>query len=148
MKAKKRLLSLLLCGAMLFSLLPTTAFAASNRTVNSASELRSAVNSAGNGDTITLGADIDFPMGDSETIEGVYKSRFVTTTVYQSWIRERLLLGWTRYDEGITSTVIHLPDDPDGISYKPGEPNTRSRDLDATCGIRSTAAILRALPAR
>lgn len=134
-KSPKRIGALFLSFALCLSLLPTTAFAANNRTVNSASELRDAVNSAGNGDTITLGADIDFPVGDSETIEGVYKSRFVTTTVYQSWIRERLLLGWTRYDEGITSTVIHLPDDPDGISYKPGEPNTRSRDLDATCGI-------------
>lgn len=131
---KKRLLSTLLALAMCLSLVPTTAFAA-NRTVNSASELRSAVNSAGNGDTITLGADIDFSLGDWETIEGVYQNRSVSTTVSQTWIRERLIFSWEVYDRGTTSTTIHLPDDPDGIMYRPNVPDTRSRDLDAICGV-------------
>lgn len=80
MKAKKRLLSLLLCGAMLFSLLPTTALAAGKTVdVYTTTDLRNAVRNAGDGDTIKLGTDIAFSVGDFESVDGVYQ-RTVTTT--------------------------------------------------------------------
>lgn len=96
MKSKnlKRIGALFLSLALCLSLLPTTAFAASNKTVNSASELRNAVNSAGNGDTITLGANINFSLGDWKTIKGVYQNRSVSTTVRQTYIVEKLGFSW------------------------------------------------------
>lgn len=132
---KRRILSVLTALALCLSLLPTTALAASTRMVNTASELRSAVRNAGSGDVIKLGADINFPVGDWEIIEGVYQSRFVTTTVTETWILERLLLGWEFYSRGTTSTTIYIPDDPYGIPYRPSVPDTRSRNLDAYCGL-------------
>ena len=134
MKAKKRLLSLLLCGAMLFSLLPTTAFAAGKTVdVYTTTDLRNAVRNAGDGDTITLGANIDFPVGDSETIEGVYQNRSVTTTAIQTWVLERLILSWEVYSSGTTSSSFSIPDDP--AVYRPNVPNTQVKDVDAYCGL-------------
>lgn len=134
---KRRILSVLTALALCLSLLPVSALAANVRTVTTASQLRDAVRNAGSGDTIKLGADINFPAGDWETIEEVYQARFVTTTVTETWILERLIFSWEVYDRGATSSgTIHIPDDPYGIGYRPGEPDTRGRNLDATCGLR------------
>ncbi len=137
MKSKnlKRIGALFLSLALWLSMLPTTAFAASNKTVNSANELRNAVNSAGNGDTITLGADIDFSLGDWKTIKGVYQGRSVTTTVRQTYITEKLGFSWQFYTRGETSATatIDIPGDP--VTYRPGVPDTRSKALDALCGV-------------
>ena len=80
-KSQKRIGALFLSLALCLSMLPTTAFAASSKTVNSASELRNAVNSAASGDTITLGADITLSAADVETVEGVYKFSHPTQTL-------------------------------------------------------------------
>lgn len=132
---KRRILSVLTALALCLSLLPTTALAASTRTVNTASELRSAVRNAGSGDVIKLGADINFSLGDWETVTGVYRNRSVATTVSETWILERLIFSWEVYSRGTTSATIHIPDDPDGIMYRPNVPDTRSRNLDAICGV-------------
>lgn len=76
---KRRLLSGLLTLALVFSLLPTTALAA-DRTVNSASELQNAINNAGNGDTIKLGANITFNNSSQiQTVADVYKNWEILT---------------------------------------------------------------------
>lgn len=72
----KRFLSILLCAAMIVGLMPMTAQAATTTTVNSASELQNAINNAGDGDTIKLGANITF--NNSSQIKTV-------ADVYQNW---------------------------------------------------------------
>ena len=139
MKAKKRLLSLLLCGAMLFSLLPTTALAAGKTVdVYTTTDLRNAVRNAGDGDTIKLGTDIAFSVGDFESVDGVYQ-RTVTTTLYDQHVWERWLGGWKYYSQGSYFRFsIPAEYDPDGTgstTYTAGVPDTKIRDLDATCGV-------------
>ena len=56
-KMQKRLWSLLLAACLVATMMPTMAFAA-DVTVSTEAELKSAIESASNGDTITLGADI------------------------------------------------------------------------------------------
>lgn len=139
MKAKKRLLSLLLCGAMLFSLLPTTAFAAGKTVdVYTTTDLRNAVRNAGNGDTIRLQMDIAFPAGNYETVEDVY-SYLVTTTLQESHVWERWLGRWKYYSQG-TYPAFSIPAeyDPYGTgstTYTAGKPDNKQRELDATCGL-------------
>lgn len=71
----RRFLALLLCALMMVGLMPATALAAT-KTVNSASELQNAINNAGNGDTIKLGANITFD--NSSQIKKV-------ADFYQNW---------------------------------------------------------------
>ncbi len=76
MIAWNRIISTLLACCLLVGLLPTTALAASTTTVNSASELQSAINNAGNGDTIKLGANITFNSASQiKTVADVYQDR-------------------------------------------------------------------------
>lgn len=139
MKAKKRLLSLLLCGAMLFSLLPTTALAAGKTVdVYTTTDLRNAVRNAGDGDTIRLQMDIAFPAGNYETVEDIY-SYLVTTTLQESHVWERWLGGWKYYsqgsDPGFSIPAEYDPYGTGSTSYTAGKPDIKRRELDATCGL-------------
>lgn len=58
---KRKILSLLLCLCMVFTLLPTSALAVETVTVNDLATLRAALTNAADGDTIAIGADITIP---------------------------------------------------------------------------------------
>lgn len=67
-KTKKRFLSALLACAMLVSLFPFAAFAATTKTVGTFEDLKSAVESAQSGDTIELTANITIPEGAANNL--------------------------------------------------------------------------------
>lgn len=155
---KRRILSVLTALALCLSLLPTTALAASTRTVTTASQLRDAVRNAGNGDTIKLGADITLSASDVQTAKGVYSNRNVTTNLLKSdTVWQKLLFGWKdwnyrdewgnklytgRFWESFNrvnvisgKTLRWLDDDGYTIHHDLGEPTTQTETLDAICGL-------------
>ena len=104
----KRLLSVWLAVIMTVGLLPTTAFAATTRTVNSASELQSAISSASSGDTIKLGANITFSDAKQiQTVRDVYQDRKNLTyelptaryQLYESFTMIGINFDWKLYQD-------------------------------------------------